>query len=247
MAEAWLDTAAQRVWGAGNARLEFPRSPCAGVALTLPIASRALSGLTTESVEAWAASRGGAIRLRCARRGLHGAIVAQRGQGILFVSADDPPDEQRFTAAHEIAHFLLDYLLPREKALAALGEAIRPVLDGYQQPTPQQRISAVLADTPLGLYMDLMARDEAGQVAEGRIAFAESRADVLALHLLAPWNEVNTCLPRAPTETNRAHWTRETQGLLVSHFGLPDLVAGEYALHLWHRHQQPDSHAWLGL
>ena len=52
------------------------------------------------------------------------------GTAYCLVDANDPDNERRFTTAHELAHFLLDYAEPRRKAIEALGEGIVPVLDG---------------------------------------------------------------------------------------------------------------------
>ncbi|HZQ09243.1 MAG TPA: ImmA/IrrE family metallo-endopeptidase [Anaerolineae bacterium] len=35
---------------------------------------------------------------------------------MIFLDGSDPANEQRITVAHEIAHFLVDYQMPRARA-----------------------------------------------------------------------------------------------------------------------------------
>src|SRR5437870_3676839 len=115
MIEMGLEIAAQRLWrGVGGKAPPFPRNleEAALVSLRLDIIEE--HGLHVRMVEDWIAQRGGAFRFLCHERALHGCVVALRGQGAIFLDADDSINTKRFTLAHEIAHFLQDYLLPRE-------------------------------------------------------------------------------------------------------------------------------------
>lgn len=118
-------------------------------------------------------------------RRLRGCLIAYRGNGLILIDAHDPPNERRFTLAHELAHFLIDYQAPRQRALEALGKGILPVLDGLRLPTLEERLHAVLADAPLGVLRHIMERPDEGLPA-GSVLDIEQRADRLALELLAP-------------------------------------------------------------
>jgi hypothetical protein len=91
-----------------------------------------------------------------ADRDLMGCLYAHGGHGYAFVSAADPPAERRLTAAHEVAHFLLDHLRPRRRVLAALGPAAADVLDGRRRATPAERAAAVLAHVRVGPHLHLL-------------------------------------------------------------------------------------------
>lgn len=64
-----------------------------------------------------------------------------------FVLLDDAdtPAEQRFSLAHEVAHFLLDYLQPREATRRKLGETALEVVDGLR---PARRQGQTIAKLP---------------------------------------------------------------------------------------------------
>jgi hypothetical protein len=120
-----------------------------------------------------------------------------------------PADEIRLTVAHELAHFLLHYLWPRETAIQRLGDSIVSVLDGERLPTPVERLSGVLRSVELGPCQHLLERDSVGtaDVAATRI---EAQADLLAFELLAPASSV---LRSSDAGADRRRDLAETYGL----------------------------------
>lgn len=177
-------------------------------------------------------------------RRLRGCLIAYHGSGLMLIDADDPPAERRFTLAHELAHFLLDYQTPRQRALAALGEAILPVLDGARPPTLEERLHAVLGDAPLGVLRHIMERPDEGLPA-GKVLAVEDRADRLALELLAPAHLLleRLAAPSAP------HAFRDRLAfltdVLVAEWRLPPTNAAAYARHLLRQQGGPGFRDWL--
>jgi hypothetical protein len=143
-----------------------------------------------------------------ADRPLRGCLVADVGVGLIFVDGDDPPDEQRYSVAHEVAHFLAHYLDPRRRVLDALGQGMTDVLDRVRSPTMVERLSAALRDVHLEPFRHAMARkpDRQGYV---RTGFMEAEADILALELLVPAEEIR----RRPGGAD---------ALLAAEYGIPD-------------------------
>src|SRR5207253_2652044 len=111
------------------------------VALALPVTVVKLPRLHITSVGEWLIARGRKINMNFGTfdRPLRGCVIAWRGHAIIFVDGGDPEDEQRFTIAHEIAHLLLDYFIPRRRATASLGAQIGDVLDGLRPATAEER------------------------------------------------------------------------------------------------------------
>jgi Zn-dependent peptidase ImmA (M78 family) len=152
--------------------------------------------------------------------------VARYGQGIIFLDGSDPGDEQRFSLAHELAHFLRDYLRPRCLASQRLGESVLEVLDGDRPPRHEERVHALLAGIQLGFHVHLMERSPDGNIVSDAIEDVERDADRLALELLAPSAEVLEEARQYPPERRRETLVHA----LVDVYGLPVTLAAYYAL-----------------
>jgi len=205
----------------------FPRDLIGLIPLRLPLTFVALGGLTTRTLQDWLTRRrifdvsGGPPRR------LHGALVARAGQGIVFLDSEDDAAEQQLTAAHETAHFLEDHVRPRQKALDAFGEMIRPVLDGQRAPTHEESISSVLNRVPLGVHFHLMDRGQKGAICSWNVEEREQRADRLALELLAPTKTALKLLRESAVQSPDQH--ASAVALLSQEFGLPLTAARAYA------------------
>jgi hypothetical protein len=229
MSDFAIRETADAFWERVGSPLPFPRSLEPLVPVVLPVAVCKLPHLWVQEAEAWLSRRAIPCRLGATNRRLHGCLATRNGRGILLLDAADPPDEQRFTVAHELAHFLLDYLRPRERAAARLGTGVIDVFDGRRTATAEERIGAVLSETAIGAHVHLMERRAGGSLGCGGIGGAEARADRLALELLAPEVEVRRRfgllnLPDIHDERVEALTT-----LLTGDFGLPRTVAAPYA------------------
>lgn len=203
----------------------FPRDLEGPVLWGLPLAIVKLPRLRAVDVDAWFAERGRRHQIAGRDRPLRGCLLAAAGAGVVFIDAGDSADEQRFTLSHEVAHFVADYLVPRETVLARLGSGYADILDGKRAALPADRIDGLLAGVSLGVHRHLMDR---GRETLPRVIRAESRADALALELLAPRDAVLRM-------TRRRRATLEGDGLealLCSQFGLPPAVARGYAMRI---------------
>jgi len=177
-------------------------------------------------------------------RRLHGCLVAYRGKGTIFFDAEDAEDEQRFTIAHELAHFLLDYQAPRQRAVTILGDSILPVLDGDRSPTREERLHAVLSTVHLGVMSHVMERPDEG-LPTNVVIDLEDRANRLALELLAPALPLCELVSQAiaPRGFN-ARLIYLTQHL-VAEYGLPEAVAFLYARYVLRQVGEPTFRDWL--
>jgi len=210
---------------AGEVEL-FPRTMQAAIMRALPVAIVLLPRLHLSNVERWLRERRVPFRFPCADRRVHGCVVAYRGLGVIFADGTDGPGELRLTLAHEAAHFLVDYLQPREEALARLGPAFADVLDGRREPTTQERVHAVLNHVHVGVYHNLIERRADGQPTLSAIWDAEDRADRLALELIAPAQAV-----LAQVDLSLPHYSQRHAAVvrcLTATFGLPEDMADWY-------------------
>ena len=150
-AEGWMREAALLLLGgvSDSPGAIFPRD-LTSAALRCRVSFEAIQPLTLSAAQAFAERQGLATSpTLCADRRLRGCIIAGRGEAIIFTDPDDTTADQRFTLAHELSHYALDYELPRERAVRRLGNLILPVLDGERAPAPSERIDAALEGVPI--------------------------------------------------------------------------------------------------
>lgn len=220
---AWDDFDPQKVshefWSRGGFRQPNPTRFEETVALSLPVAIVHLPILSISRIRSWLDATGATCQLETIDRQLQGCLIAQRGHGLIFVDRSQPTNEVRFTTAHEVAHFLYHYLVPRERALLAMGNSILPVLDGERKPTAAEKLSGVFQGIRLGTYQHTLDRDR-GEAHSTQIGVLESEADFIAMELLAPIAQViRYSSPGADCEQK-----------LIQHFGLPDWAARTWSV-----------------
>jgi hypothetical protein len=247
MAGDALRSVAEGFWAQVGEPEPYPRTLEASVMWVSPVAILKMRKLSVDSVEDWLRRRDVAFGLGCHDRSLKACLVSYGGRGLIFLDATDPENELRFSLAHETSHFLLDYLLPRRRAITRFGFGITEVLDGRRRPTVGERVDAVLADVPTGVHAHLMERT-AGTIGRAAVLDVESRADRLALELLAPEAEVRRRATSREGPENFRQTVADTVDVLVEVFGLPPRIADGYGQSLcrsWY--SGPSFREWLGV
>lgn len=227
--KARLQRTAEKFWeAASHIRGCFPRDIESAVAWSVPVSIVRLPNLWIHDVEGYLRQRQLPATIGSADRPLHGCVVAFRGKGLIVVDGTDGPRDLRFTIAHEVAHFLLDYQAPRLRAIERLGVGITEVIDGTRSPRRDERIDALLANAPLGLYAHLMHRNPR-EFPDPQILEAEGQADRLGLELLAPEAIVRRSLPRDFIARDYGEKMPTVKRVLTRRFGLPTELAEKYA------------------
>ena len=216
----WVSDLATGFWADAGTQEPFPRQLIGPIRRAVPLDVVSLPRLCVRGVLTWLGQRKIALTLAEPNRALRGCLVAGKGHGLAFLDSEDSPNEQRFSLAHELAHFLHDYLQPRRRAESRLGPQVLAVFDGERPARPEERLHALLGWVKVGFHTHLMARDADGSP-DGPTAASERDADRLAYELLAPASVVLArCRP------NR----RDTLvSLLREEFGLPERQANRYA------------------
>ena len=230
----WLTTVVERFWHS-QPPPQFPRDLELHVLLNLPLAMVEVPELTVNDVRAHLGAEAAHVLAALPDRRVHACLLAYAGVGIIFVDATDGRMERRVNVAHEVSHFLLDYLLIRER-LASHDPGLLDVMDGLRQPTQQEELGALLAGVPLGVQTHLLERDPAGGHVARSTSVVEDRAEMVAWELLAPRAEVLA----ATTNRDAAGFTE----VLEHRFGLPGGVAAAYATFLA-RLAAPRGDSWL--
>ncbi|MGH2459756.1 MAG: ImmA/IrrE family metallo-endopeptidase [Chloroflexota bacterium] len=219
---------AETFWSDAGQPEPFPRDLRVPIANALPLTVVLLPRLRVRAIDDWLRRQGIRGAPTVADRAVRACLVARSGQGFIFVEGSDPADEQRFSLAHELGHFLRDYWQPRQAVIARLGPAALEVLDGARPARPGERIDALLARVRLGYYVHLMDRGANGGFATASVEAAERDADWLACELLAPPEAVLAATLPTPADERRAAVRRR----LIESFGLPPAPAAGYAARL---------------
>ncbi|GAC1463405.1 MAG: hypothetical protein PVS3B3_08980 [Ktedonobacteraceae bacterium] len=246
MIEGWLQQTTEEFWNTLGSELPYPRTFQPSVSRSFPVSIITLPKLSIVQIEAWLQRQHIPFRFLCQDRSLCGCIVAAQGHGLIFIDSLDGDNEQRYTIAHEVSHFLLDYFYPRQHVLQLFGSDIRSVLDGQRLPTRTEQFHAVLSGISLKTYVDLMPRTPQGTLDQGYILRAEEKADRLALELLAPLQHVSAQLAHL-TSTLLAEQISLATHLLTSSYGLPLAVAKQYSVMLLPPPVKGSTARWLGL
>ena len=216
MARRSSEAIAEAFWrgAGGRARFGHPADVERAATRILPVAFHRIGGLHTGIIAELLARIGANPWFDGSPRMLRGCLIADSGKALILLDRDDPEDEQRMTAAHELSHLLLHYLTPREEALTAFGSGIIAVLNRTRPPTLGERLSSVLRNVPIEPFRHSM--DRVGGRHTRSVSAMEDEADDLAVELLAPWRELRTLRGAAPST-------------LREKFGLPAPVAARLA------------------
>lgn len=228
-------------WGQAGLKEPFPRTLEMPTIWALPVAVVRLPRLCVAEVEEQLSRYGFLWNGPEPSLSLRGFMLATRGRGFLLINGSDPPAEQRYSLAHEVAHFLLDYHLPRLDAIDKMGIGIVDVLDGVREPTLYERVHASLAAAHIGTYEHISQPGLS-------LPDVEDRADTVAVELLAPADDVwRRCHPLV-NGNSREVGAQLVQRLLSTDFGLPEFAAAATARLLVRRWwPQPTFQQWMGI
>jgi hypothetical protein len=220
---SWVAELVRTFWAEAGMSEAFPRTLRRPTLRALPVSIIPLPRLRLDKVRGWLHENG--ISCPCVEpdRSLRACLVAHRGHGLIFLDEADEADEQRFSLAHELAHFLKHYWQPRRLACLRLGARIAEVFDGARPPTVRERLHALLKNVQPGFQLHLMQRGPGRGMPTQAIARAEEEADLVAYELLAPAAEV---LARIGGVLAQA---AKVAAMLRTDFGLPEQQAMDYA------------------
>jgi Zn-dependent peptidase ImmA (M78 family) len=178
---------AERFWSAVPGPVGRERDLSAAIAWSARLAVVALSPLTLGRIRQWLQDRDVPVSGESDESTVRGFLVAWRGVGVVFFDGTLDAAERRFTLAHELGHFLLDYDEPRRRVLRDAPDLLE-VVDGVRIPTSADRAQALMARVPVGVHTHLLKDDRNAADSGGR-DHTEDQASRFALELLAPWQE----------------------------------------------------------
>lgn len=220
---------AKDFWASYGMKPNPPYDIQAAVSLILPVDVVCLSSLSILKIESWLEKRGIAFSTGVGNRDLHGFILTYQDSGFIFINGSDPENERRYTIAHEVSHFILDYKIPREMAIKKLGYEIQEVLDGLREPTYEERIDGILSSVNVHLYTHLLEKSTDGSFTDLHVLNSENDADSLALELLAPSAMIIKETKGKNKKTVFEEFKKKCNAILTTKYDLPITIAEEYA------------------
>lgn len=229
----WASELADEFWREARVPERFPRDLHTAAPRALPLSILTIPDLSVAKLREWLGDSGIVCESRNQDRRLRAGLFARNGKGIAFLDGADRPEEQVYSLAHELAHFLRDYWKHRRQVETRLGLAALEVFDGHRAAMPDEALHSLLRFTPIRLYLHLLDRDADGQPATCSIAQAEEDADRLAFEILAPgWHIVE----------NVIDWQNKTtlRQALIKEYGFPMQPASRYVENLLPRKASSD-------
>lgn len=157
----------------GVARADFESQ----VAVCLPLAVVTVPRLTANRIEDWLTSRRLAVEIVRDDGGLRAALVAYGGVGVAFIDGTDEAIERRFSLAHEVGHFVAEYLAERARIDRIAGARMLQVHDGVRPASSGEKLRFAITGRPLPVRF-WRCTGQAGR--------SEQLADRVAVELLAP-------------------------------------------------------------
>lgn len=246
--DAELVRIARDFWISSRLELKFPRDIDRAICRALPICIIRLPQLTSRTASAWLAEHRLAISENSKELPLRGLMIARWGRGLIFVDGDDSEVEIRFSIAHELAHFLLEYWVPRQKILQSIGDRAIEFLEGYRVPYAEERLAGILRGVQWDEFRSSTARTSDGRFVTQAALDAEDLADQLALELLAPVTELSRRGYLVASTDTAVEMADGAISACSTKFGLPKAVTHRY-LRMLNARNRPrlTVRKWLGL
>jgi len=220
---------AQDFWSSTPVKYTTPCNLAHAAQSIFPISITSFPNLALEPVRFWFESRNIPLPVRHDGRKLRACLVAYEGMGMIFLDGTDSEHERRFSLAHELAHFILDYHLARQVAARVLGEGIAHVVDGKRYATIEERLDGILSGIDLGPFIHTMDRAKDGRIPTSAIQDSENMADLLALELAIPHKQVEIFMNDKWEEWDRSGEARQNISKEASlRYGIPAYFVHEH-------------------
>ncbi len=238
---------ANTFFGKKGQQSAFPRNIEQAILWNFPVAIINLPRLGLSLIKRWLEIRDLSMPFAGQDRRIRACVLARCGYGLIFLDGTDPDDERRFSLAHEIAHYILDYHLKRQEIIKHLGNKIIDVLDGKREATIEERLNGIFSGITVGPFMHLMDRDKHGYMSNQLILDIEDNAERFALELTAPKKALEHYLDQQFSGWyNQNNHTNHSE-FAASIFGIPQRILVEYISYLANLRRPHQSFKdWLG-
>lgn len=188
-----IQQVAKAFWKASLLEIKFPISTTLleqAILLTEPIAVIKLNKLNLLEISKYFTARGNSISCPLDNKELYGFILSHNGYTYIFLNGTESVQEQRFTLAHEFAHYLSDYKLPRQSIIEKCGVSIIEALNNKRHFTTEEKLLALVQGYSLKAFTYLLDASATSAFERLHVWKAENKADELAMEILAPYTHI---------------------------------------------------------
>ncbi len=227
-----IERIAREFWSTINPEYRDNFDILGAVEASLTINLIKIQDLGLRKIEDWSKARNISVKIDANDRNVHGILFITDGTVLMFVEEEGDEIQQRFTIAHEVSHFLLDYKIPRERALLEFGTEIEEVLNGNLEATHSQLVTSMIKGINLEPYSFLIEKTGNGSFLSWSNFNAENEADYLALELLAPRAKIINETVSSARRLTYSQFTKKSQEILIDKYRIPSEVARQYASEL---------------
>jgi Zn-dependent peptidase ImmA (M78 family) len=232
-----ITEATEDFWKQAGIIPKYPLAPTLleqAICLLLPINIVRLNKLSSFKVVSWLADRNYEIQMQedCP---LCGLLFINRCQGIIFINGSHPLDEQSYTLAHELGHYLLEFEYPRKKAGLLFDNKIDDIFSGTRKPTIEDELSGIIKRVSVSPYIHFLEEGNVSAESRSQVWAAENKADAMAFELLAPFQTVCAQLKSESGPYTFSRIKKELLTILAKNFGLPSSVRQQYATTIAYR------------
>jgi len=221
---------AKEFWRLAGGIQEWPCDIERAVSILTPLNIVSLSDLSFNKIEEWFNNRNISFEVEYSERMLHGFISVHKDCGFIFINGTDPESERRYTVSHEVSHYFIDYKIPRERAITTYGKSIEEVLDGYREPTVEERVDSVLNSISIKQYTHILEKEGDGNFDRYNNWLSERDADALAVELLAPYKLVKKDFSKySKSNLSFQECKIALMDILNNKYALPYIISSEYS------------------
>lgn len=227
-----MERIAREFWATTKSEFRFNYDIINVVESALNVQLIRMPQLCPIKINSWLNSQHMDLQIENKGQNLHGALLIQNGTVLMFIDTTENATWQRYTLAHQVSRFLLEYQMPREQAILTLGKEIAGVLKGNDDASVTELVQSAFNDVSNKAYTLLIEKKENSAASYQEPSLTDNPADFLALELLAPRYQIIQETASKSVFLSYAGFKRKCRELLIGKYRIPTEIAHKYACEL---------------
>lgn len=231
-AKPQIERIARKFWATTQAEFRYDYDIVKAVESSLNVHLIRMQQLNPTKIISWLASHNMDIPFESKATHLNGALLIKNDNVIMFIDAAENAVQQRYTLAHQVSHFLLNYQMPKERAIMTLGKEIAQVLSGNTEASVTQLVQSTVSNITGNVYTLLIEKWDESTSFDWELLRTKDPAVSLTLELLAPRYQIINETASVGARLRYSPFKRKCQELLIDKYRIPSEIAHKYASEL---------------